>query len=404
MRRPIALLRQLDKLWACVEEIVEGGVGGGTIGPPGPKGDKGDPGDPGPPGADGAPGSDGQAGPAGPKGDPGDTGPTGQTGNDGNDGADGAPGVDGPSAYQVAVANGFQGNEAQWLASLVGAKGDKGDTGDTGPAGSPGSPGSNGSDGNDGTDGISAYQVAVNNGFAGTEAQWLASLIGVQGEDGADGPPGTNGIDGKTVLSGAGAPGVGTGQNGDFYVNTTAWTMYGPKSAGAWGSPTTLIGPQGSQGEPGTGADPWTKVKLAADFSNSTITFNTVTGWSFTPPANQDWILEVDALVQTAVTTSVPRLGLNVVAGQSYGSGEIEFATSATAKASASGWWTTGATNVQVPAGTSPVQGQPYWMRLRAAGRSGASPTAINVQLAAEVAGNVALVKRGSELRWRAAA
>jgi hypothetical protein len=163
-------------------------------------------------------------------------------------------------------------------------------------------------------------------------------------------------------------------------------------------------GPQGIQGPPGNSADPWTKVGLASDFANSTITFNTITGWSFTPPANSNWTLEADVLVQTAITTSVPRLGLNVIAGQSYGSAEIEFATSATAKGSASGWWTTGLANVQVPAGTAPVQGQPYWMRLRASGRSGASPTAINVQLAAEVAGNAATVRRGSEMRWRAAA
>ncbi|MGW4040457.1 hypothetical protein ACWEIM_29980 [Streptomyces sp. NPDC004778] len=44
----------------------------------------------------------------------------------GDDGEDGAPGA---SAYQVAVANGYVGTESQWLASLKGAKGDKGDAG-----------------------------------------------------------------------------------------------------------------------------------------------------------------------------------------------------------------------------------------------------------------------------------
>lgn len=49
-----------------------------------------------------------------------------------------ATGSAGESAYQAAVDIGFVGTKAQWLASLVGAtgaKGDKGDTGDTGPAG-----------------------------------------------------------------------------------------------------------------------------------------------------------------------------------------------------------------------------------------------------------------------------
>lgn len=39
----------------------------------------------------------------------------------------GLPGPTGLSAYQIAVANGFVGNEAQWLASLVGAQPDPGD-------------------------------------------------------------------------------------------------------------------------------------------------------------------------------------------------------------------------------------------------------------------------------------
>lgn len=38
-----------------------------------------------------------------------------------------------------------------------------------------------------GADGKSAYEVAVDNGFVGTEAEWLASLKGDPGADGADG-------------------------------------------------------------------------------------------------------------------------------------------------------------------------------------------------------------------------
>lgn len=47
--------------------------------------------------------------------------------------------------------------------------------------------GTNGQDGQDGEDGLSAYQIALNNGFAGTEAEWLASLQGQDGEDGSGG-------------------------------------------------------------------------------------------------------------------------------------------------------------------------------------------------------------------------
>lgn len=36
-------------------------------------------------------------------------------------------------------------------------------------------------------DGDSAYQVALNNGFVGDEDDWLASLVGPQGEQGIQG-------------------------------------------------------------------------------------------------------------------------------------------------------------------------------------------------------------------------
>lgn len=292
----------------------------------------------------GAQGPPGPAGPEGPKGDTGDTGPAGPEGPQGLTGPTGPTGADG----------------------VQGPKGDQGDPGpigETGPAGAQGSAGPQGPAGADGNDG----------------AQGPAGQTGPQGPEGPAGPAGAD-----SVVPG---PQGQTGPQGET----------GPQ--GIQG----IQGPEGPEGPAGTGADPWTKVALASDFANSTVTFNTITGFTFTPPANSNWVLEADALVQTSVTTSVPRLGINVIAGQLYGAGEIEFATSATAKGSASGWWTTGIANVQVPAGTAPVASQPYWMRVRASGRSGASPTAINLQLAAEVAGNAATVKRGSEMRWRTA-
>ena len=43
--------------------------------------------------------------------------------------------------------------------------------------------------------GKSAYQIAVDNGFSGTESEWLATLKGSDGADGTDGAPGANGQD-----------------------------------------------------------------------------------------------------------------------------------------------------------------------------------------------------------------
>ena len=56
-------------------------------------------------------------------------------------------GENGLSAYEIAVANGFEGTEAEWLASLVGPQGPagpKGDTGETGAQGIQGKPGNDG--------------------------------------------------------------------------------------------------------------------------------------------------------------------------------------------------------------------------------------------------------------------
>lgn len=62
------------------------------------------------------------------------------------------------------------------------------------------------------------------------------------------GPTSIMGLTGNGVLSGAGAPSSGLGENGDFYINTTANTIYGPKTAGSWIGPTSLIGPAGTNG------------------------------------------------------------------------------------------------------------------------------------------------------------
>ena len=62
--------------------------------------------------------------------------------------------------------------------------------------------------GANGKDGCSAYEIAIENGFVGTAAEWLESLKGrdgLPGKDGADGLPGkdgTNGKDGKDGRNG----------------------------------------------------------------------------------------------------------------------------------------------------------------------------------------------------------
>lgn len=58
--------------------------------------------------------------------------------------AGGGAGEPGKSAYEIAVEHGFVGSEEDWLESLKGEKGDKGDKGDRGEQGLPGKDGADG--------------------------------------------------------------------------------------------------------------------------------------------------------------------------------------------------------------------------------------------------------------------
>ncbi len=114
------------------------------------------------------------------------------------------------SPYDIAIKNGFEGTEAEWLDSLKGADGQNGKDGINGlngvdgVDGVDGKDGINGQDGKDGADG----QNGVNgvdgqdgedgkDGINGVNGQdGVDGLNGVDGENGKDGVDGTNGTDG----------------------------------------------------------------------------------------------------------------------------------------------------------------------------------------------------------------
>ena len=93
-------------------------------------------------------------------------------------------------------------------------------------------------------------------------SQWVAvsqqgpsgeqGIQGIQGPsggiDGADGSAGADGADGNTLLNAEAVPTGGDGVDGDFFLRTDTSELYGPKTAGVWGSATSLEGPQGIQG------------------------------------------------------------------------------------------------------------------------------------------------------------
>lgn len=127
-------------------------------------------------------------------------GPQGPKGSDGAQGKDGAPGPQGIQGIP-----GPQGPQ--------GPQGEKGDTGAAGPAGK------------------SPYDIAVQNGFTGTEAEWINSLQGGIGVDGKDG---------KSPYIGA---------DGDWYEYDDAQAQYTDTGRPAQG-------PQGPMGSPGLKGDP----------------------------------------------------------------------------------------------------------------------------------------------------
>ncbi|WP_303058256.1 hypothetical protein [uncultured Ruminococcus sp.] len=123
-----------------------------------------------------------------------------------HNGANGEKGTDGKSAYQIAVEQGYQGSESDWLSSL------KGDKGNTGAKGNPGQ---------DGADGKSAYAIAVEHGYEDSEEKWLLSLKGEKGDTGERGEKGDTGLQGEKGDPGdrglQGVPGE-KGEKGDAGV------------------------------------------------------------------------------------------------------------------------------------------------------------------------------------------
>jgi len=83
-----------------------------------------------------------------------------------------------------------------------------------------------------------------NIGGSGTYASWNINCSGSQGATGATGYPG--------VIYGTAVP-TTEGVDGEFYIRTTTNYIYGPKAGGVWPAGTSLVGPQGSSGLPGSG-------------------------------------------------------------------------------------------------------------------------------------------------------
>ena len=137
------------------------------------------------------------------------------------------------TAYAIAVKNGFDGNEAAWLASLKGVKGDKGEQGiqgikgDTGAQGIQGEKGDQGPKGDQGVPGIQGPKG--DKGDPGEKGE--RGEKGATGETGPQGPKGDRGETGATGATG----GIGP---------------QGPKGPKGEKGDQGLQGPKGDKGDP----------------------------------------------------------------------------------------------------------------------------------------------------------
>ena len=191
-----------------------------------------------------------------------------------------APGPPGDSAYTVAVQNGFSGSEEAWLASLVGPSG-------------PSAYSIAVANGYNDTEaawltslnGKSAYQVAVDNGYGSDEVTWLASLIGPPGASAyqtwlQSGNSGTesdflNSLIGQKGPSGDSAYTIAVA-NG-FVGSEAAWlaSLVGPSGSTTW----SAISGKPSLFPPSPHTHTESDVtNLVADLNNRVLTSTTISG------------------------------------------------------------------------------------------------------------------------------
>ena len=100
---------------------------------------------------------------------------------------------------------------------------------------------------------VTAYAIAVKNGFEGTEVAWLASLKGVKGDRGEKGEQGAPGIQGERGATGETGPIGPQGIQGPRGVQGEKGDTGNVGPAGPQGpkGETGAVGPAGPQGKPG---------------------------------------------------------------------------------------------------------------------------------------------------------
>lgn len=198
----------------------------------------------------------------------------------------------------------------EWIAANV-----QGEQGDQGVAGRDGLAGANGTNGVNGQDGLSAYQLALSTGFAGTLAQWQASL---KGSTGASGVNGTNGWSPllKIVARGDDSVlqitdwlgGTGTKPTTLGYLSNTGIVTNITNASNVRGlkGDTGLQGEDGIQGVSGEDGRELESITFNPDTS-VTVTFtDATTVVSAIPPTKMGWGTYKDNQYTDTATLSIP--------------------------------------------------------------------------------------------------
>lgn len=127
----------------------------------------------------------------------------------------------------------------------VGEKGPIGETGMTGPAGSTILSGSTAPATALGAIGDFYLDLSTSNFYGPKKAEGWGAPFSMKGANGATGPTGANGNNGapgSKILSGTVVPGADIGALGDYYLDKTTYSLYGPKTETGWGIALSLKG------------------------------------------------------------------------------------------------------------------------------------------------------------------
>lgn len=123
-----------------------------------------------------------------------------------------------------------------------GAQGPQGIQGTPGPAGSTVLSGNGIPTSTTGANGDFYLDLATSQFYGPKTAAGWGAGFSMKGANGATGTAGTNGTNGNTILSGTVIPSLTDGKVGDYYLNTSNYILFGPKTATSWGVGKSLMG------------------------------------------------------------------------------------------------------------------------------------------------------------------